>query len=693
MKPSLMKLIAAVVIAVVVLLGIVFHGSGIMPNDVLERIEQTKAFTYEVKMTLMGVPAGGLSQMDIKAVIAQDSGTRITAYAGGRPSHETFVLKDEELVITVMPEQKQHMRQRLTHDIYQKIQAKYGDPIALIKQFAHNESVTLGQSKVNGINVKGFESKYLNITDGVFNTAVGRFWVDVDTKLPTQIEIDFKGENGQVMKKMLVHDLVWDVQLESNLFEVNIPSESALVLDEWELLPEERCYVEVLELFAKLTGGTYPSTLNITTIEQEFRDAMVTNLSHPMTETLRSETIQKLENLLTEIGNHTKSGNLLTEIGDRTILGSLLTGIRDRANLVKSSYVDLAYYGDTVTTEFPHAVLMRWKGDDGMYKVICGDLSAKKAAPTKLEELETVPLNLKPNAIKPYPANQAEGFALTALTLTWLPGIHAVAHQVYFGNAPDKLSLLAEVTTESTQSPTLQRGVIYYWRVDEVGSDGSIVTGRVWSFNSGQLVAHWKLDDGSGSTAANSISSAYHGRLVGNPTWTQGIIDGALQFDGIGDYVEIVDSNDFAVTNQITVCAWIKTDKLLRRYQSIVTKGDRSWRLQGQRDNFALAFGCAGLTVSNGNPWGSVYGKTEVDDGRWHHVAGVYDGEKISLYIDSQLDHSEDASGSIRFDDKQVRIGSNSDYPSRTWYGLIDDVRIYSYGMTGQEVAALSFRK
>ena len=166
------------------------------------------------------------------------------------------------------------------------------------------------------------------------------------------------------------------------------------------------------------------------------------------------------------------------------------------------------------------------------------------------------------------------------------------------------------------------------------------------------------------------------------------MIGGALQFDGEGDYIEIMDSNDLTIRNQITVSAWIKTDTIDKRWQAIVTKGDRSWRLQGQRSGYALEFACTGLLVPDSR-WGSLYGTIDANDGQWHHVAGVYDGQSICLYIDGRIDISKPSSGKIRIDDRRVLIGDNSQKPGRFWNGLIDDVRIYSYGLSRDEVAAI----
>jgi len=273
--------------------------------------------------------------------------------------------------------------------------------------------------------------------------------------------------------------------------------------------------------------------------------------------------------------------------------------------------------------------------------------------------------------------------------LTWVPGAYATAHKVYFGSDAGQLALLGEVMPEEAEPGLLERGVTYYWRIDEVQADGSIAEGETWSFSTGSLAAHWKLDEGSGETVADSSGNGYGGVLVGDTAWVAGQDGGALVFDGNEDFVEIADSNDLNIVNQITVAAWVKVDAFDNKWQAIVAKGDRSWRLQRNAGNMGLEFACSGLLVP-GNRWGSIYGSVDVNDGQWHHAVGVYDGEEISLYVDGKLDVSAKAPGKIRVNDKAVMIGGNWDRRDRCWNGAIDDVRIYNYGMTAEEVADLS---
>jgi hypothetical protein len=278
---------------------------------------------------------------------------------------------------------------------------------------------------------------------------------------------------------------------------------------------------------------------------------------------------------------------------------------------------------------------------------------------------------------------------LTGLKLSWIPGAGAAEHKVYFGPRADQISLLDEVTTDYAELPELKRDTTYYWRIDEVQPDGSVVTGDLWSFNTGRLVAWWKLDDGSGITAADSSGNNRNGTLMGDVSWIDGITNGALAFDGDGDYVDIGRDSGFDIKNQITVSAWIKVGAFDKDWQTIIAKGDRSWRLQRNRGENTLEFACSGLVVP-GSGWGPVYGNIGVNDGYWHHVVGVYDQEKIYLYIDGSLDASATASGTIRVNEEPVYIGENSQMTNRFWNGMIDDVRVYNYALSAEEISAIT---
>ncbi len=277
------------------------------------------------------------------------------------------------------------------------------------------------------------------------------------------------------------------------------------------------------------------------------------------------------------------------------------------------------------------------------------------------------------------------------MKLNWKAGIEAASHKVYLQTKSGELSLLADVPQprHEVDLPSPQEDTKYYWRVDEVWQDGTVITGDVWNFTIGKQVAWWKLDEADGRTAQDSAGDN-NGTLVGNPVWkpSGGKVGGVLEFDGDGDCVEIADESKFDITQQITVAAWIKVNAFNRDWQAIVTKGDSAWRLQRNRNTNSLEFACTGLKIS-GTQWGNLLGSMNVNDGQWHHAAGVYDGTKLYLYVDGKMDNSVKAAGSINNNDERVYIGENSEIPQRFWNGLIDDVRIYNYALSEDEIAVL----
>ena len=210
------------------------------------------------------------------------------------------------------------------------------------------------------------------------------------------------------------------------------------------------------------------------------------------------------------------------------------------------------------------------------------------------------------------------------------------------------------------------------------------------SFSTRQMVGWWKLDQLEGGNVIDSSGNNLHGKLESRACFVSDPVRGnVLSLDGFADYVHCGYSRVFDITDEITLAAWIKVNIFDRKWRAIVTKGDTAWRLQRNADSNGIEFACTGLDIE-GTQWGNILGSVNVNDGKWHHVTGVYDGNEIYLYVDGTLDKSKQASGLIETNDYAVMIGENAEgLMGREWKGLIDDVRIYSYALSETEVKEL----
>jgi hypothetical protein len=87
-----------------------------------------------------------------------------------------------------------------------------------------------------------------------------------------------------------------------------------------------------------------------------------------------------------------------------------------------------------------------------------------------------------PGASTPIPPDGAVNVKLDA-DIMWLEGYRAASHRVYFCMNPASLTYRGE-QANNIYDPAgqLVSGSTYYWRIDTVNTDGTIVTGQVFSF-------------------------------------------------------------------------------------------------------------------------------------------------------------------------------------------------------------------
>ncbi|MHC4743629.1 MAG: LamG-like jellyroll fold domain-containing protein, partial [Planctomycetota bacterium] len=201
------------------------------------------------------------------------------------------------------------------------------------------------------------------------------------------------------------------------------------------------------------------------------------------------------------------------------------------------------------------------------------------------------------------------------------------------------------------------------------------------------LAAHWELDESSGDIAADSVGDN-DGVLKGNRHWQpySGRMNGALMFDGSGDYVDCGNGPELNISDVITVSAWVTISGIHSDWQTIVAKGDSAWRLSTVQDDMKFHF-----AVTGGPPWNYINGDTVVQRGEWHHVCGTYDGAYLRLYVDGVEEPGSPVaeSNGVTTNDYNVWLGDNEERTGRYWDGMIDDVRVYTCPLTSEEVHAL----
>lgn len=207
------------------------------------------------------------------------------------------------------------------------------------------------------------------------------------------------------------------------------------------------------------------------------------------------------------------------------------------------------------------------------------------------------------------------------------------------------------------------------------------------------LVLHYEFE----GNANDSSGNGYHGEPNG-VTFVSANTGQAIELDGVDDYVAIQNFNYASLAySQVSVCAWIRT---INPFNQTIVSFDRNsyWRLEINGDGGQD--GQIGWSVMTNTGQADFGGRSRVDDGRWHHVTGVFDNGKLMIFIDGILDNSTIAgstfgNGITRYGFVSARSEADvfdgaQNSPVWPFAGSLDDIRIYDRALSQAEIANLA---
>ncbi|RJP47639.1 MAG: hypothetical protein C4584_00160, partial [Armatimonadetes bacterium] len=225
----------------------------------------------------------------------------------------------------------------------------------------------------------------------------------------------------------------------------------------------------------------------------------------------------------------------------------------------------------------------------------------------------------------------------------------------------------------------------------------------------GSMLSYYDFDEGYGQTINNSgnggstlngTRGANSGSSTDDPSWTNsGKFGKALSFDG-GDYVDVGEGSgnfDSSLTG-LTISAWVNPSSLAG-YPGIVGKGNADSNSSGSFLFYLGGGGSGSGTIS----FLDYSGSARVDNvvgpalstNTWTHVVATWQaGTGAYIYVNGKQRASDTSSVASSIDDTAYNliIGSNEGNSSnKTAYpfnGSIDEVKIYNYALTKDEILA-----
>jgi hypothetical protein len=228
------------------------------------------------------------------------------------------------------------------------------------------------------------------------------------------------------------------------------------------------------------------------------------------------------------------------------------------------------------------------------------------------------------------------------------------------------------------------------------------------------LMAHWKFDEGTGTTAGDATANNLDGTFetghafwgAGNPVWgadRYGNANSAIYFNA-GANIE-VPYNTKLNPDQMTISLWMKQDinaPILNNQYMVALNRWNGWKLNMQDSPKAF------MTVkADGPTW---YDRDNADpiltQGAWYHVVVTFGGGHMVFYVNGVMvkDWDNTPGTAIDISANPINLTIGQDLPTDKYTategdfyvnwggyfkGSLDEIRFYNAVLTGTQVTSL----
>ena len=200
---------------------------------------------------------------------------------------------------------------------------------------------------------------------------------------------------------------------------------------------------------------------------------------------------------------------------------------------------------------------------------------------------------------------------------------------------------------------------------------------------SGILVAYYPFNGNANDESGNN----HHGTVYGATLVSDrlGNSASAYYFDGINDYIKVTNHDSLNFKNGITINFWMQVAQFYTREAHPISHGSWENRWKVSIGNKLLRW-----TVKTNNGVKDLDTESELVAFQYYNVTVFYDGSDFEIYLNGELNSFSSWSGLIMPTSIDLTIGqmlpNNNSY---NFKGIIDDIRIYNYGLSVSEIQHL----
>lgn len=216
------------------------------------------------------------------------------------------------------------------------------------------------------------------------------------------------------------------------------------------------------------------------------------------------------------------------------------------------------------------------------------------------------------------------------------------------------------------------------------------------SFNAKGPIAHWTFDN---CRASDVTGNGQDGKINGSPQCVDGKVSKAFKFDGVDDFLQISNLTEInKLSTAFTITGWFKAQSFKysdgTAWLNILTKGNTS----DTKTAFAVTYASQGSNlvphIRFTGKTGDLYfqnltGNAGVEN-KWVFFAWTWERGILNVYRDGKFVVTTNTEFTeLKQDNLPLEIGRDAPVATEFLNGIVDDIRIYNYALTSQEIASL----
>lgn len=205
--------------------------------------------------------------------------------------------------------------------------------------------------------------------------------------------------------------------------------------------------------------------------------------------------------------------------------------------------------------------------------------------------------------------------------------------------------------------------------------------------DSDSIVGIWLLND----NVKDSSGAGHNGEILGNANWGTGKFGGGMDFDG-DTHVEVPDDEALRLSVEQTITIWANPSEGIGDWCRLVGKGGNA---DADLRNYGLWREAAGYFLYQifdgaewGNSWDNADAATLIPLGEWTHLAGVYDGATMKIYLNGAEVLSVDWANEPAQPEDPLTIGY-SGYIHAKFKGTLDEVGVFNKPLSADDIVAI----